>query len=109
MSLLTILVLAAAVVLLAVLAGTLGIARWADAPAPLEGAAAATWRHVIAGCLLVIGCGTPHVLDFGQARGLVLFVCASVLGIVFAIWRRSPARWLAVAGGIALLLREAAS
>ncbi len=106
MSLLALLVALAALVLAAVLVGSLLIVPFADAPSPVEGASVHLYRHVIAACLILIGAGTPWLASFGNARGLMLLMCFAALGGAWLIWRRIGLRWLAVFAALAVLLGE---
>jgi hypothetical protein len=108
MSLLALLVAFAAFVLVVVLVGTLLIVGRADVPAPVEGASAFLYRHVIAACLIVVGAGTPWLASFGNARGLVLLMCFAALGGAWLIWKPIGLRWLAVFAALTVLIGELA-
>jgi hypothetical protein len=108
MSLLALLVAFAAFVLVSVLVGTLLIKPWADVPAPVEGASAVLYRHVIAACLIAIGAGTPWLASFGNARGLMLLMCFAALGGAWLIWKPMGLRWLAVFAALTVLIGELA-
>ena len=96
----------AAILLAAVLVGSLLIVPRSYRPEPVEGAAILAYQHVIAGCLTVLGAGIPWLASFGNARGLVLMMCFAALGAAFLVWRRSLMRWLVALGGLGVLVGE---
>ncbi len=106
MRLLALAVSLAALLLTAVLVGSLLIVPGSYRPEPVEGAAIFAYKHVIAGCLTVLGAGIPWLASFGGARGLVLLMCFAALGVAFVVWKRNLMRWLVALGGLSVLVGE---